>query len=151
VELQGGNAKRVVYGALNLRSGHRTILTREGHTAVDFQFFLWQLRSEYRGWNIHLLLDEHKSHRDQSTEALLKKMNFCCHWLPIRSPKLNPMDHLWGKAKGRISANLQYETIDDAVEKFTEYVQTLSNYEALIQAGVLSDKFWLKQALSTAF
>jgi transposase len=151
VELQGGNAKRVIFGALNLKSGHRSLLARPSLTAIDFQFFLWQLRSEYRGWNLYLLLDSHRSHQDHTTEDLLKKMKISCLWLPKRSPKLNPMDHLWGKAKEKISANWQYETIDDAAEKFIEHIQMLSNHEALTQAGILSEKFWLKQALLPAF
>jgi transposase len=141
----------VIFGALNLRTGHRSLLTRPSLTAIDFQFFLWQLRSEYRGWNIHLLLDGHRSHQDHTTDALLKKMKISCLWLPKRSPKLNPMDHLWGKAKDKMSANYQYETIDDAAEKFLDHTLMLSNHEALVQAGVLSEKFWLKQALSTNF
>jgi hypothetical protein len=126
-------------------------LARSGLTAIDFQFFLWQLRSEYRGWNLHLLLDCHRSHQDHTTEALLEKMKIDCLWLPKRSPKLNPMDHLWGKAKDKMTANWQYETIDDAAERFVDHVLALSNHEALIQAGVLSKKFWLRKALSTAF
>lgn len=79
------------------------------------------------------------------------KMRIRCLWLPKRSPKLNPMDHLWGKTKEKMTANWQYETIDDAAERFIEHVLALSDYEALTQAGVLSKKFWLKQALDTAF
>ncbi len=78
-------------------------------------------------------------------------MKIDCLWLPKRSPKLNPMDHLWGKAKDKMTANWQYETIDDAAERFVDHVLALSNHEALIQAGVLSKKFWLRKALSTAF
>jgi hypothetical protein len=61
------------------------------------------------------------------------------------------MDHLWGKAKEKMTANWQYETIDDAAEKFTEHIQMLSNHEALTQAGVLSENFWLRQVLLPAF
>lgn len=151
VELQGGNAKRVIFGALNLRTGHRILLPRSSLTAIDFQFFLWELRSEYRGWNIHLLLDLHPSHKEHTTATLLRKMRFNCLWLPARSPKLNPVDHLWGKAKDKMTANWQYEDIDGAAEKFMGHIMALSPFEALTEAGVLSEKFWLRRAMSTAF
>jgi hypothetical protein len=41
---------------------------------------------------------------------------------PKRSPHLNPVDHLWRDAKAVICANRQYATIDDEVERFTDYI-----------------------------
>jgi transposase len=143
VMLQGGNAKRVIFGAINIRTGHRSLLGRPTLQAEDFQFFLWQIRSEYRGWNIHMILDQHRSHKDHTSKALARKMGIRLLWLPKRAPKLNPMDHLWGKAKARMTANFQYETIDDVADNFVEHIQILSNQDALCQAGILSEKFWL--------
>ena len=68
-------------------------------------------------------------------------------WLPKRSPKLNPMDALWGQAKDIISANKQYAAIDDHVERFLNHLEGLSPQEALHTAGVLSKAFWLKSVL----
>jgi hypothetical protein len=69
-------------------------------------------------------------------------------WLPKRSPELNPMDTLWGQAKDIISANKQYATIEQHVERFLRHVYGLSDRQALHTSGALSKDFWLRDALS---
>ena len=68
-------------------------------------------------------------------------------WLPKRSPKLNPMDTLWGQGKDVISANKQYATIEEQVEQFARHIDSLSDQEALQTSGVRSEDFWLKDLL----
>jgi hypothetical protein len=59
------------------------------------------------------------------------------------------MDHLWGDAKDEISANKQYATIDDQVDRFLSYLTSLPSWEAL--HGVLSKHFWLRAVLPKTF
>src|SRR5205823_5187920 len=40
IRISGQNARRVVFGAMNLRTAHRLFLVREHQRAVDFQAFL---------------------------------------------------------------------------------------------------------------
>jgi hypothetical protein len=148
IPISGKNARRVVFGAMNLRTGHRLFLVREHQRAVDFQAFLRLVHQHYRGWHVALLLDEDSSHTAGSSVELATELDIETIWLPKRSPKLNPMDHLWGDAKDEVSANKQYATIDDQVDRFLEYLTSLSAWEALTKAGVLSEKFWLRAALS---
>lgn len=54
------------------------------------------------------------------------------------------MDHLWGHAKNVISANKQYASIDEQVERFLDYLACLSDRDILTKAGVLSFNFWLR-------
>ena len=53
------------------------------------------------------------------------------------------MDHLWGHGKDHILANRQFSGIDEEVERIIDYLSGLSNPEALKQAGILSENFWL--------
>ena len=62
------NAKRVLFGAINLRAGHRIILRRPNMEQVHFQAFLRLLREAYPGHRIALLLDEAPSHRAAKSE-----------------------------------------------------------------------------------
>jgi DDE superfamily endonuclease len=151
VLLSGKNARRVVFGAMNLRTAHRLFLVREHQRAADFQAFLRLLHHHYRGWHVALLLDEDSSHTAGGSEQLARELDIETIWLPKRSPKLNPMDHLWGDGKDQISANKQYATIDDQVNRFLHYLTRLSPWKALTKAGVLSEKFWLRAALSKTF
>jgi hypothetical protein len=105
-----------------------------------------EARWRYRGWHVALLLDEDSCHTAKASVAAASGMTLL--WLPKRAPELNPMDTLWGQGKDVISANKQYLPIEDQVDRFIHYLLGLSNHEALHTAGVLSNDFWLKRALS---
>jgi len=146
VWLSGRNARRVVFGAMNLRTGYRLFLPRERGRAADFQAFLGAVRWRYRGWHVAMLLDEDPSHTAKG--SLRKAEGMTLLWLPKRAPKLNPMDTLWGQAKDVISADRQYDTIEEQVGRFLALLLCLSDNEALHTSGVLSGNFWLSRALS---
>jgi hypothetical protein len=146
VWLSGRNARRVIFGAMNLRTGARLFVPRQKGRSGDQQAFLAAVRSAYRGWHVALLLDEDPCHTAQASVRVAQGMTLL--WLPKRTPKLNPMEGLWGLGKDVVSANKQYATIDEQVERFLKHVRGLSNREALHTSGVLSPKFWLRGVLS---
>ena len=49
VQITGQNAKRVLFGTINPRTGHRVVLRRLRQRQEDFQAFLRELRRRYRG------------------------------------------------------------------------------------------------------
>jgi hypothetical protein len=135
-----------MFGAMNLGTGTRLFVPRDKGRSADFQAFLEEVRWHYRGWHVALLLDEDPSHTAQASRRAAEGMTLL--WLPKRSPKLNPMDTLWGQGKDVISANKQYATIEEQVERFLNHLRAMTNREALHTAGILSKGFWLKGALS---
>jgi DDE superfamily endonuclease len=149
VVISGWNARRVVFGAMNLRTGARVLLPRRRARSGDFRAFLAEVRRLYRGWHVALLLDEDPCHTAQASRRDAEGMTLL--WLPKRAPELNPMDTLWGQAKDAVSANKQYRSIGEQVDRFLNYLHGMSNQEALQTSGVLSKGFWLKRALSKNF
>ena len=149
VHISGRNARRVVFGAMNLGTGTRLLLPQPKGRAANFQAFLGEARRRYRGWHVAMLLDEDPSHTAKGSLRAAEGMTLM--WLPKRAPELNPMDTLWGQAKDVISANKQYATIDDQVDRFLGHLLGLSGREALHTSGVLSEDFWLKAVLSKDF
>ena len=147
VLLSGRNARRVVFGAMNLRTGRRLFLPREHQRAADFQAFLRVVHYYYRGWHVALLVDEDPCHTATGSVELADWYDIELLWLPKRSPKLSPMDTLWGQGKDVISADKQYATIDEQVDRFVAYLESLSAREALHTAGVYSTDFWLRSVL----
>lgn len=147
VLISGRNARRVVFGAINLRTGKRVLLPRPHQRQHDFQVFLELIRRHYPGRHLALLLDENSSHTAKNSLQLAHDLQIELLWLPKRAPELNPMDELWGQGKDIISANLQYASIDDHVNAFIEYLECLTNWEARYTAGILSEDFWLKSVL----
>lgn len=141
--LSGANARRVVFGTINIATGHRLFLARRRQRGEDFRAFLAVIRGHYRAWDVALLLDEDPSHTAQGSQDLAAGLGIELIWLPKRCPELNGMDHLWGHGKDHKCANRQYASIDEQVEDFMGYLHGLSNREALRQAGILSQDFWL--------
>src|SRR5262245_50326129 len=62
VPLSGANARRVVFGALNPRTGHQLFLVRARQRAEDFSVFLQTIHAHYRSRDGVVLLDEDSSH-----------------------------------------------------------------------------------------
>jgi hypothetical protein len=147
VVLSGRNARRVVFGAMNLRTGRRFFLVRERQRAADFQEFLRLLHHHYRGWHVAMLLDEDPSHTAKGSVRLAEGFGVEPLWLPKRVPELNPMDTLWGQAKDVVCADKQYPGLDEQVDRFIRHLGCLSPRDALHTAGVLSDDFWLRDVL----
>jgi transposase len=144
VPISGGNAKRVVFGALNLETGGRVFLAHRRQRGVAFEDFLEEVRWYYRGRPVALLVDEDSSHTAEDSQDTADELGIELLWLPKRSPHLNPMDHLWRHGKEVMSANHQYASIDSQVEQFIDYLSGPSAYEALKKAGIFSKDFWLK-------
>jgi DDE superfamily endonuclease len=143
VPISGRNAKRVVFGAINLRTGSRLLLEQKYHRGENFQEFLELVHWHYRGWHVAMVLDEDSSHTARASQALAEWLGMDLLWMPKRSPHLNPMDHLWRHGKENVCANRQYSTIEDEVESFILYLYSLTPTEALRKAGILADDFWL--------
>jgi DDE superfamily endonuclease len=144
VPLCGANARRVLFGALNTRSGTRLFLERKRQRAEDFREFLGLIQEHYRGWQVSLLLDEDSSHTAKASQREARTLGIGLVWLPVRCPELNAMDHLWRHGKERICANRQYASIEEQVHHFLHYLEGLSVEETLRKAGVLSEDYWLK-------
>lgn len=143
VPITGANAKRVLFGAINVLTGRRLLQARPRGRAADGQAFLRHLRWHYRGWHVALLWDEDSCHTAGGTRSLADELGLELLWLPKRSPHLNPMDHLWRHGKGVMLANHQYGTIEDQAAAVIGYLEGLPALEALDKAGILSGNFWL--------
>jgi hypothetical protein len=144
VAITGRNAKRVSFGAINLRTGHRLVLRRPNMRQEHFQDFLRLLRQAYGGRRMGLLLDEAPGHLAAKSQALATQLGIVLIWLPKQCAELNAMDQLWRELKGPLSANYQYRTIDDHAAAAEEWMMSLTPTEALRKAGILSHNFWLK-------
>jgi hypothetical protein len=101
------------------------------------------IRQGYGHRRVALLLDKASRHTAQGSKDLAGELDSELIWLPPHSTNVNPMDRLWRWGKERTCANRQHASIDYQAEFFIEYLLSLSPQEALRQAGILSEKFWL--------
>jgi DDE superfamily endonuclease len=147
VPITGSNAKRVLFGTINPRTGHRIVLCRPNMRQEHFQAFLRLLRHSYPGREIWLLLDEAPCHIAPKSQALAEDLNIVLIWLPKQCSELNAMDQLWRELKDSISANYQFKDIEEHAAMAEYWILSLSKSEALVKAGVLSKNFWLQSFL----
>ena len=144
VRLSGANARRVVFGALNIDTGRRLFLARKRQRAEDFCEFLRLARRAYRSWDLLMLLDEDSSHTAGASQDTAWELDIELVWLPKRCPQLNGLERLWGHGKDHVCANQQGQGIDAEAGRFIRYLSGLPNREALHQGGLLSDDWWLR-------
>ncbi len=143
VPISGENAKRTVFGAVDVETGELVLVAREGACAVDVQVLLRLIRQRYADRRLALLLDGASRHTAAESEDLAAELGIELIGLPARCTNVNPMDRLWRQGKDNTCANKQYRSIDEQAQRFIRYLQGLSRQEVLRKAGLLSKRFWL--------
>jgi transposase len=148
VLITGNRAKRILHGALNIKSGDIELLITDVWDQFTHQCFLKQIRSYWRGWNIVLFQDRGSPHTAEASKELAKEIGIEIRFLPVATPKLNSMDHIWRFVKKNTQANRARMKIDDAAMFASQYLLRMSRQERLKKAGVLSENFWLASIIN---
>jgi hypothetical protein len=143
VPITGHRAKRVIHGALNIRTGELLLLVTAVWDEVTHQFFLEMIRRHWRGWRVILFEDRGTPHTAEESLSLAKALGFQVRLLPRACPELNAMDHLFRFVKGRGLATQPPRSIDESAVAACRALHALSRHERLTKAGVLSGDFWL--------
>jgi hypothetical protein len=146
VPVTGANAKRVLFGAINVHTGHRVVLTRKQAGGTDARIFPFELRSHYRtAGTIWLLADRASAHTDHRTQSLAQALSIRFIWLPKQAPELSPMDQLWRELKRLVAANRQATSIDALAAQAANWVLSLPARVARRKAGLCSARYWLRK------
>ncbi len=146
VPITGANARRVLFGAINVRTAHRVVLIRPRAAGADARAFLHELRWRYRrAGTLWLLLDRASAHTAPATQALAQVLDITFLWLPKQHPELNAMDQLWRELKRLVAANRQADSIDDLAADAAAWVLALTPHQARRKAALASKHFWMKR------
>jgi hypothetical protein len=143
VPITGNRSKRFLHGAINVRTGDVTLLITEQWIKETHQTFLSMVRSHWRGWNIVLFEDRASQHTAPESRVWAAELGIEVRLLPVATPELNAMDHLWRHTKREALADRETVTIDGSALDACRYILDLSPQERLRKAGVLSGNFWL--------
>ena len=145
VTITGQNARRVLFGTVNVRTARRTVTIGRSVGAHEVRAFLLALRKAYRrAGTIWLLADRASGHTAQATLALARELRIKFVWLPKQWPELNAMDQLWKELKRDVAANRQAASIDDLADRASQWVLNLTPAQARRKSGMASSKFWLE-------
>lgn len=125
----GQNAKRVLFGALDARSGRVLHLGRPRKRAPDFVAFLDHLAVAYPAGELVLVLDNVITHRAKLVQHWLadpEHARFRVLWLPAYAAhEHNPIERVWGLLKDRVAANRlagSIEVLADEAERFLHQI-----------------------------
>jgi transposase len=147
IAISGENDQQVLYGSINVRTGHRIIMQHPKINQAGFQAFLYLLRRSFKRRQIWLLLDKASAHTAPESRTLANTLKITLIWLPKQCPELNSMDQLWRSVKKDISANYQYANIQEHTDFAETYILKLTNRQAQRKASILSKNFWLNSFL----
>ena len=143
--ITGANAKRVLFGAIDLRTAHRVVLIRPRAGAADARAFLRELRRRCRAaGTIWLLADRASAHTAARTQMLAAALGIRFLWLPKQAPELNAMDQLWRELKRLIAANRPATSVNAMASDAADWVLGLTPQQARRKAGMTSAHFWLR-------
>jgi transposase len=143
VPITGSRAKRILHGAINVRSGDLAMLITEEWINETHQAFLSMVRSHWRGWNIVLFEDRASQHKSPDSRAWAHQLGIEVRLLPKATPELNAMDHLWRHAKREAVGSRATATVAQSAQAVCQQIIDLSPRDRLRQAGILSGNFWL--------
>lgn len=143
----GQNAKRGVFGALNLRTGEWFYHLADHKRSVDFLAFLATLLVAYPIGKIYVLVDNASIHTSKAVQKwLAEHMRLELVYLPTYSGhQLNPVEKIWWDLKDKIAANRCFKSLtelDTAIRRYfagftCERALALTNCEVVraAQAG----------------
>ncbi len=119
------------------------MMVGKGMRQENFQTFLQQIHQHYHG-PVYLILDRAGLHTAKESQRLARALHIKLVWLPKQCPELNAVDQLFKCLKADVSANHQYQTIEEHARAAAGYLHNLTQKQALIKAGVKSKNFWLR-------
>jgi hypothetical protein len=143
VPITGNRSKRILHGAINVRSGDVSLLITEEWVNETHQAFLSMIRSHWRGWNIVLFEDRASQHTSPDSRGWAEQLGIEIRLLPRATPEMNAMDQLWRHTKRETVGSRATSTIARSALDACQYIIDLSPNDRLRQAGVLSGNFWL--------
>ena len=143
IPITGDHARRILHGALNIRSGDALLLITHEWVQETHQAFLHMIRTHWRGWPIVLFEDRGSPHTANQSRTRAADLGIQLRFLPRATPELNAMDHLWRQTKGDTLADRATRSIDQSADAVCQCIFDLTPRERLRKAGVLSGNFWL--------
>jgi transposase len=130
-------------GAVNPATGKLITRTSKLFNQFEFIAFLKKLRAKIKG-RIKLFTDGHRSHKTPVVKEFLKKHpRLQLYFLPKYSPKLNPIEHLWGYIRQKRTNNIEFKnqrSLMKTIQHFlaglpVETIQTVCSLNCILKPG----------------
>jgi transposase len=128
----GKNQKKIVYGAVNYRTGKLTYTLSQSKCGAEFILFLTKLLAGYMGKRFVVVCDNGRFHTTKAVKMFLQQHRdkITIFWLPPYCPSLNLIERLWGHVKRTFLANVLYRSLADLVKAFQQGVRHLNRKQS---------------------
>jgi transposase len=131
----GTNVTRVLFGALNIRTGQWTYLVRERMRKEDVIAFLEHLLVVYPSGPIILIVDNFSSHTAHLVREWLENHSrLQLYYLPKYCSHLNPVEDIWLRLKNKLAANRLYGSMKLLLKTVDTFFSEMTPEKALAWA-----------------
>jgi transposase len=133
VPTPGQNAKRGVFGGLNLRTGEWFYHITERKRSVEFIAFLTALLTAYPVGTIYVIVDNASIHTSQAVKHwVATQTRLQLVYLPTYSGhQLNPVEKVWWDLKDEIAANRCFKSLTEVEQAIHRYFANFTRQRAL--------------------
>jgi len=129
VRTPGKNQKRVLYGGLNLKTGHLTSHWATTKSGAHFVEYLEALLRDYPDQKVLMIADNGSFHHTQKVEAYVQEHRdrLEIRWLPPYCPDLNDIERTWRRLKASHASNFLFNSLDELVENVRKGIDELNS------------------------
>ena len=137
----GTNQSRVLFGALDIRTGEWVHRVRKRMFKEDFIAFLEHLLIVYPHGPILLVVDNFSSHKAHAVKAwLAAHPRLQLLFLPTYCSHLNPVEAIWLRLKNQIAANRLYGSMALLLETVQSFFHQMTPERAMTWASLTSGR-----------
>jgi transposase len=144
VTISGRNARRTLFGALNVATGELVCLPFPRCRTDDIVAALTALGPVRPGVPKLLIWDNAPPHHPHRVREAAVAVGITLAFLPFRSPELMPLEELWRGLKQTVAANRCYGSLDELVARTLDWLAAMSDADRRRRCGLHASKFdWL--------
>jgi transposase len=144
VTISGRNARRTLFGALNVATGDLVCLPLVRCRTDDIAAAMTALGAVRPEVPKLLIWDNAPPHHPHRARDAATAAGITLSFLPFRSPELMPLEELWRGLKQTVAANRCYASLEALVARALAWLTTMTNEERHRRCGLASSKFeWL--------
>jgi transposase len=128
VRTPGKNQKHVLYGGLNLKTGHLTGHWASTKSGSHFIEYLETLLRAYPDQKILMIADNGSFHHTQKVDVYVDEHRdrLEIQWLPPYCPDLNDIERTWRRLKASHASNFLFNSLDELVENVRKGIEELN-------------------------
>jgi transposase len=122
IETTASRVRMNIVGALNLETMDVLVKDFDTVNSESIKIFFRALRSRYpNAPKIHVILDNAGYHKTKEIQEETKNLGIELHFLPPRSPNLNPIERLWKVMNERVRNNVSFKNAKEFRKNITGF------------------------------